>query len=214
VADFGQFDQIADFGAWQRRAGGGGLVAVYLSTNSALALALAERLRAAGFYAPAVRPPTVPSDAAGIRVVCRADHTAQQVDALAALLAEHGTVDDAIRVRDEAVLAGLSEYAPEICEELGSMAPSLWAAADSLPSSARPLFAAQSTHRRPDEPTLDAWLAVNCIREWRGDTLAVTSPFEQVSVTFQPTPDYRLRRNDHLVLLGEEKALRHFTERL
>ncbi|NQY86101.1 MAG: TrkA family potassium uptake protein, partial [Alcanivorax sp.] len=34
------------------------------------------------------------------------------------------------------------------------------------------------------------------------------------SVTFQPTPDYRLRRNDHLVLLGEENALRHFTERL
>ncbi len=34
------------------------------------------------------------------------------------------------------------------------------------------------------------------------------------SVTFQPAPDYRLRRNDHLVLLGEEKALRHFTERL
>ncbi len=92
------------------------------------------------------------------------------IEASYSLLAGHGTVDDAIRVRDEAVLAGLSEYAPEVCEELGSMAPSLWAAADSLPSSARPLFAAQLTHRRPDEPTLDAWLAVNCIREWRGDT--------------------------------------------
>ncbi len=58
--------------------------------DSAGALALSERLRAAGFYAPAVRPPTVSPEAAGIRVVCRADHTEHQVDALAALLAERG----------------------------------------------------------------------------------------------------------------------------
>ena len=34
------------------------------------------------------------------------------------------------------------------------------------------------------------------------------------SVTFEPAPDYRLRRNDHLVLLGDEKALRQFTSGL
>lgn len=86
------------------------------------------------------------------------------------LLAPHGTPADAVRVRDEAVLAGLREHVPDICDELASMSAALWAAADSLPLSCRPLFAAQLRHRRPDEPLLDAWLAVNCIREWRGDT--------------------------------------------
>ncbi len=86
------------------------------------------------------------------------------------LLAEHATPADAVRVRDDAVLAGLREYVPEICDELASMSGALWDAADSLPLSGRPMFAAQLGHRRPDEPLLDAWLAVNCIREWRGDT--------------------------------------------
>lgn len=54
--------------------------------DSAAAVALAERARAAGFYAPAVRPPTVPPESAGLRVVCRAVHAPAQVDALAAVV--------------------------------------------------------------------------------------------------------------------------------
>lgn len=81
-----------------------------------------------------------------------------------------GSIEDAIQIRDEAVLYGLRKYAPDICEELGSMAEDLWEAADSLPVSGRLLFASQLRHRRHDEPVLNAWLAVNCIREWRGDT--------------------------------------------
>ena len=46
----------------------------------------------------------------------------------------------------------------------------LWDAAKSLPISGRVLYAAQLGHRRLDDPLIDAWLAVNCIREWRGDT--------------------------------------------
>lgn len=34
------------------------------------------------------------------------------------------------------------------------------------------------------------------------------------SVSLNPSPDQRLRRNDHLVLVGEEDALRHFSENL
>ncbi|WP_101675422.1 potassium channel family protein [Alloalcanivorax mobilis] len=34
------------------------------------------------------------------------------------------------------------------------------------------------------------------------------------SVSLHPQPDQRLRRNDHLVLLGEEDALRHFSDNL
>ncbi len=86
------------------------------------------------------------------------------------LLAEHATPTDAVRVRDDAVVTGLRDHVPGICDELAAMSGSLWEAADSLPLSGRPLFAAQLRHRRPDEPLLDAWLAVNCIREWRGDT--------------------------------------------
>jgi hypothetical protein len=86
------------------------------------------------------------------------------------LLAPHGTPADAVRVRDDAVLAGLRTHAPEICDRLAELAEPLWAAADSLALSARPLFAAQLRHRREDEPLLSAWLAVNAIREWRGDT--------------------------------------------
>ncbi len=86
------------------------------------------------------------------------------------LLSEWGTTEDVVRIRDEAVLLGLQEYAPSICDELSSMSEDLWAAAEALPISGRILYAAQLHHRRPDEPLLDAWLAVNCIREWRGDT--------------------------------------------
>lgn len=34
------------------------------------------------------------------------------------------------------------------------------------------------------------------------------------NVILHPEPQHRLRRNDHLVLVGEEKALRHFSENL
>lgn len=86
------------------------------------------------------------------------------------LLAACGNSTDAIRIRDETVLMGLQDHASSICDELSSMSEDLWAAADSLPASGRVMYAAQLRHRRPDEPLLDAWLAVNCIREWRGDT--------------------------------------------
>lgn len=52
--------------------------------DSARAAQLAADLRAAGFYAPAVRPPTVSPAAAGLRLVCHADHDEAQIDALAA----------------------------------------------------------------------------------------------------------------------------------
>jgi hypothetical protein len=94
------------------------------------------------------------------------DFVRMSVDALL----ERATAADAVRVRDEAVLVGLREHVPEICDELASLAEPLWDAADSLPNSGRVLYAAQLGHRRTDEPLLSAWLAVNCIREWRGDT--------------------------------------------
>ncbi|MGA1050802.1 MAG: SCO6745 family protein [Ilumatobacteraceae bacterium] len=83
---------------------------------------------------------------------------------------EHTTFADTALARDAAVTSGLRGYVPEICDDLASMGPDLWAAADSLPISGRPLFASLLRRRREDDPLLSAWLAVNCIREWRGDT--------------------------------------------
>jgi hypothetical protein len=65
----------------------------------------------------------------------------------------------------------LREYAPEIIDQLGALALPLWDAADSLPLGGRVLYAAHRAWPRcEDDPALSAWLAVNCIREWRGDT--------------------------------------------
>lgn len=80
------------------------------------------------------------------------------------------TFDDAARARDAAVTTGLRRYVPEICDGLTELGAALWDAAGSLPVSGRPLFASLIGRRRDDEPLLSAWLAVNCIREWRGDT--------------------------------------------
>ena len=98
-------------------------------------------------------------------------------------LLEVATSADAVRVRDEAVVEGLGSYVPEICDELAGFAEPLWAAADTLPLSGRAMFAAQLRHRRNDDPLLSAWLAVNCIREWRGDTHFAIQTAEDISGT-------------------------------
>ncbi|MDH3755312.1 MAG: hypothetical protein OEU32_15695 [Acidimicrobiia bacterium] len=82
----------------------------------------------------------------------------------------HTTFADGAAARDAGVLAGLREYVPEICDDLATLAGPLWEAADALPVAGRVLFASLREWPRPDDPLLSAWLAVNCIREWRGDT--------------------------------------------
>ncbi len=83
---------------------------------------------------------------------------------------ERTTFAEAAAARDDAVVIGLREYVAEICDELASLADPLWAAADELPVAGRVLFATLREWPRPDNALLSAWLAVNCIREWRGDT--------------------------------------------
>ena len=87
------------------------------------------------------------------------------------LLAGSGTTaDDAWRARDEAVLEGLAIHAPTIQEPLARLGPRLWPVVDELPSVGRVLFAAHLRMPRPTDPVLSGWHAVNCLREWRGDT--------------------------------------------
>ena len=82
----------------------------------------------------------------------------------------HTTFTAAFSARDAAVVEGLRRYAPTACDGLAELADPLWAAADSLPITGRVLAASLREWPRPDDPLLSAWLAVNCIREWRGDT--------------------------------------------
>lgn len=72
--------------------------------------------------------------------------------------------------RNRAVGEGLRRYVPEICGDLSELGPALWRAADELPESGRTLFAAHRSAPRVDDPVVSAWLGVNCLREWRGDT--------------------------------------------
>lgn len=72
--------------------------------------------------------------------------------------------------RDAAVRAGLEEMTPQVTGPLGELAPDLWSTVDALPSSGRVLFAAHRAWPRPQDPVMSAWNALNCIREWRGDT--------------------------------------------
>jgi 8-amino-7-oxononanoate synthase len=64
------------------------IVPLIVGGNEA-ALALSERLREAGFFATAIRPPTVPPDTARVRLAFSAAHTDDDVEAVLAVLAPH-----------------------------------------------------------------------------------------------------------------------------
>lgn len=83
---------------------------------------------------------------------------------------EHASWRQIFDVRNRAVGEGLRAFVPEIVNELGAYAPQLWAAVDALPESGRVMFAAHRSAPRVDDPVVSGWLAVNCLREWRGDT--------------------------------------------
>ncbi len=74
------------------------------------------------------------------------------------------------RARDEAVVDGLGTYAPDIVEPLTELGPDLWPVIDRLPVVGRVFMAAHLALPRPHDPLLSGWHAVNCLREWRGDT--------------------------------------------
>lgn len=86
------------------------------------------------------------------------------------LVDQHTNFEDVWAARDAAVLDGLAEHAPEITGPLASFGSEFWAVIDQLPRLGRVFFAAHLRMDRPDDPVLSGWHAVNCLREWRGDT--------------------------------------------
>lgn len=86
------------------------------------------------------------------------------------LVNQHTTFEEVWAARDEAVLEGLNDYAPDITGLLAAMGPDLWPIVDQLPRLGRVFFGAHLRMERPTDPVLSGWHAVNCVREWRGDT--------------------------------------------
>ena len=74
------------------------------------------------------------------------------------------------KARDEAVRDGFEEFAAEAIEPLTSLRTQLWDVVDALPMEGRVLFATHRAAERTDDPLISAWHAVNCLREWRGDS--------------------------------------------
>jgi hypothetical protein len=112
----------------------------------------------------------------------------------------HTSFEQAAGARDDAVAEGLRVHVPSIVDELAELADPLWAAADSLSPAGRVLFAAHREWPRPTDPVLSAWLAVNCIREWRGDTHWAVQVNEGLSMQAAGVLDGAWRRyDDHWV---------------
>lgn len=74
------------------------------------------------------------------------------------------------QARNDAVVEGLHKFAPAIVPALEELGPRLWPVIEQLSTTGRVFFASHLGMERPTDPLLSGWHAVNCLREWRGDT--------------------------------------------
>lgn len=72
--------------------------------------------------------------------------------------------------RNDAIVDGLIEHAPEMAGILASWGPVLSEIVSQLPFAGRPFAASHLDLPLPEDPVLRGWHAVNVLREWRGDT--------------------------------------------
>jgi hypothetical protein len=133
-----------------------------------------ERYTALGLPGPLgyVAARAAPLGPAGNEAVIAAFSTIRpEFIALALDEAREQTTWEAVwEARDEAVVEGLRAFVPASCEAIARMGPWLWDAVDECPLGGRVFFGAHLRMPRPEDPLLSAWHAVNCLREWRGDT--------------------------------------------
>ena len=133
-----------------------------------------------GYYVASRAAPLLP---AGHQAVAAAFYSIHPkfIEFAVTLSAQHANWQDVYFARNQAAGEGLRQYVPEICNELESMRDELWQVADSLPESGRVCFAAHRQAPRVDDALVSSWLAVNCIREWRGDTHFAILTSEDIS---------------------------------
>ncbi len=92
------------------------------------------------------------------------------IQAVFEVLGDRARFADLWAARNEAVAVGLAQFAPAIIEPLIEYGPELWAVVEQLPMIGRVFYGAHLAMPRPTDPLLSGWHAVNCLREWRGDT--------------------------------------------
>jgi hypothetical protein len=123
-----------------------------------------------GFYVASRAAPLLPAGHQAVTAAFGTIHAGFVAACVTTALA-HTTAEAIFAARCEAIAEGLRVHVPDICAGLAGLADALWDVADALPASGRVLFATHRQAPRPDDDdALSAWLAVNCIREWRGDT--------------------------------------------
>ena len=133
-----------------------------------------------GYYVASRAAPLLPAGHQAVSAAFYSIHP-KFIEFAVMLSAQHANWQDVYFARNQAVGEGLRQYVPEICNELESMRDELWQVADSLPESGRVCFAAHRQAPRVDDALVSSWLAVNCIREWRGDTHFAILTSEDIS---------------------------------
>lgn len=87
------------------------------------------------------------------------------------MVRENSTFDAMWDARNQAVIEGLTTYlGNETLKDIALLDADLWRGVDACQPAGRPLFAACTEMDRPTDALLSAWHALNCLREWRGDT--------------------------------------------
>jgi hypothetical protein len=133
-----------------------------------------------GYYVASRAAPLLPAGHQAVSAAFYSIHP-KFIEFAVTLAEQHAVWQDIYAARNRAVGEGLRQYVPEICDSLESMGDELWRVADSLPESGRVCFAAHRQAPRVDDGLVSAWLAVNCIREWRGDTHFAILTSEDIS---------------------------------
>ena len=133
-----------------------------------------------GYYVASRGAPLLPAGHQAVSAAFYSIHP-KFIEFAVTLAEQHASWSDIYAMRNQAVGEGLRQYVPEICDDLESMGDAIWQIADSLPESGRVCFAAHRQAPRVDDSLVSAWLAVNCIREWRGDTHFAILTSEDIS---------------------------------
>ena len=135
-----------------------------------------------GYYIASRGAPLAP---AGHQAVAAAFYTIHPVFVEVCIgAAAAGTTFKAITdARNLAASEGLRRFVPEICDDLAELSGPLWQAVDAMSASGHVLFAAHRQWHRPSDPLVSAWLAINAVREFRGDTHFTLLAAEDLSAT-------------------------------
>lgn len=115
---------------------------------------------------------SLPLAGAGHEAVCSAFFSIEPTYVRSAIraVADLDIASDLWAARDDAIIDGLEQFARGCADALAEVAPTLWETVDGASGDGRVLFTACRSMSRPDDGVLSGWHALECLRQWRGDT--------------------------------------------